>query len=113
MRLHHRVDGPEDAPVLVFSNSIGTTLELWEPQVPALSGRVPVRAPFAGEVLERSLGLGALVQPGDKALLMADTSRVWVQADLYEREVAGFLEAQRANLARALAGERVGTVITT
>ena len=42
MRLHHRVDGPEDAPVLVLSNSIGTTLELWEPQVPALSGRFRV-----------------------------------------------------------------------
>ncbi|HKP18436.1 MAG TPA: 3-oxoadipate enol-lactonase [Gaiellaceae bacterium] len=37
MRLHHRFDGPEDAPVLVFSNSIGTTLELWDVQVPAFA----------------------------------------------------------------------------
>lgn len=35
MTLHHRFDGPEDAPVLVLSNSIGTTLELWDPQLPA------------------------------------------------------------------------------
>jgi 3-oxoadipate enol-lactonase len=35
--LHHRWDGPEDAPVLVFSNSLGTTLELWDPQVPAFT----------------------------------------------------------------------------
>ena len=39
MRLHHRLDGPEDSPVLVFSNSIGTTLELWDPQVPAFVPR--------------------------------------------------------------------------
>ena len=36
--LHHRFDGPEDAPVLVCSNSIGTTLELWERQVGAFAG---------------------------------------------------------------------------
>ena len=35
--LHHRFDGPEDAPVVVFSNSLGTTLELWDPQVPAFT----------------------------------------------------------------------------
>jgi 3-oxoadipate enol-lactonase len=37
MRLHHRFDGSEGAPVLVFSNSLGTTLELWDPQVPAFA----------------------------------------------------------------------------
>ena len=36
--LNHRFDGPEDAPVLVCSNSIGTTLELWERQVDAFAG---------------------------------------------------------------------------
>jgi 3-oxoadipate enol-lactonase len=36
--LHHRFDGPESAPVVVLSNSIGTTLELWNVQVPAFAG---------------------------------------------------------------------------
>jgi len=36
--LHHRFDGPEDAPVLVLVNSIGTTLELWDAQVDAFAG---------------------------------------------------------------------------
>ncbi len=31
--------GPADAPVVVFSNSLGTTLEMWDAQVPALAGR--------------------------------------------------------------------------
>jgi 3-oxoadipate enol-lactonase len=37
MRLYHRLDGREDAPVLVFSNSLGTTMELWDAQVPAFT----------------------------------------------------------------------------
>jgi 3-oxoadipate enol-lactonase len=36
--LHNRLDGPEGAPVLVLSNSVGTTLELWDRQVPAFAG---------------------------------------------------------------------------
>jgi len=39
VRLHHRFDGPEGAPVLVLANSIGTALELWDAQVPALARR--------------------------------------------------------------------------
>lgn len=33
----HRFDGPEDAPVLLLSNSLGTTHEMWNPQVAALT----------------------------------------------------------------------------
>jgi len=36
-RVAYRFDGPEDKPVLVLSNSIGTTLEMWDRQVPELS----------------------------------------------------------------------------
>ena len=42
MRLHHRLDGPEDAPVLVLSSSLGTTLELWDANVGALAERCRV-----------------------------------------------------------------------
>ena len=37
--LHHRLDGPEHAPVLVLANSIGTDLSLWDDEVAALSAR--------------------------------------------------------------------------
>jgi 3-oxoadipate enol-lactonase len=40
--LRQTVDGPADAPVVVFSNPIGTALELWEPQLPALANRFRV-----------------------------------------------------------------------
>ena len=36
-RLAHRVDGPEGAPPVVLSNSLGTTWTMWDPQVHALS----------------------------------------------------------------------------
>jgi 3-oxoadipate enol-lactonase len=36
--LHHRIDGPADGPLLILGPSMGTTLDLWSPQVPALSG---------------------------------------------------------------------------
>ena len=37
-RLRYREDGPRDAPVVVFSNSLGTDLRMWEPQAHALAG---------------------------------------------------------------------------
>jgi len=36
-RLAYRFDGPTDRPVLVLSNSIGTTLKMWDRQIPDLS----------------------------------------------------------------------------
>jgi 3-oxoadipate enol-lactonase len=36
-RLHYRLDGPADAPVIVLANSLGTALELWDGQIAALA----------------------------------------------------------------------------
>ena len=36
-KLHYEIDGPDNAPVLLLSNSLGTTLAMWLPQVPALT----------------------------------------------------------------------------
>ncbi|PSS51202.1 3-oxoadipate enol-lactonase [Enterobacter sp. FS01] len=33
MDLEYRLDGPEEAPVLVLSNSLGTTWQMWQPQM--------------------------------------------------------------------------------
>ncbi|HEX4760887.1 MAG TPA: 3-oxoadipate enol-lactonase [Thermoleophilaceae bacterium] len=38
-RLHHRLDGPEDAHVLVLSNSLGSRHTMWDAQAPALVER--------------------------------------------------------------------------
>ncbi len=36
-RIHCRIDGSAGAPVLVLSNSLGTDLAMWDPQMPALA----------------------------------------------------------------------------
>jgi 3-oxoadipate enol-lactonase len=36
LELAYRSDGPIDAPAIVFSNSLGTDLRLWDPQIPLL-----------------------------------------------------------------------------
>jgi 3-oxoadipate enol-lactonase len=42
LELNHRINGPYDAPVVVLSNSIGASMEMWAPQIPALSVRFRV-----------------------------------------------------------------------
>lgn len=37
IRLAYQIDGPEDAPVLVLVNSLGTNLHMWEPQMARFS----------------------------------------------------------------------------
>lgn len=39
---HHLLSGPEDAPPLVLSNSLGATLAMWDPQHDALAERFRV-----------------------------------------------------------------------
>ncbi|MFD2642271.1 3-oxoadipate enol-lactonase [Pseudomonas japonica] len=40
--LNYQLDGPEDAPVLVLSNSLGTDLRMWDTQVPAFAAHFRV-----------------------------------------------------------------------
>lgn len=42
MNVNHELTGPEGAPVVVLSNSLGTDMRLWDEQVPALTGRFRV-----------------------------------------------------------------------
>lgn len=36
VKLHYRIDGPEDGAPLVFANSLGTDMRLWDPILPLL-----------------------------------------------------------------------------
>lgn len=55
-------------------------------------GRLVLRAPFAGLVLEMDAVPGEFVQPGPTTVLIGDLSRLWVLADLLERDLAAVLE---------------------
>jgi 3-oxoadipate enol-lactonase len=42
VRIHYDLQGPETAPVLVFSNSLGTDMSMWEAQAPEFAKRFRV-----------------------------------------------------------------------
>lgn len=49
----------------------------------------PLRAPFAGTVVERHATLGELVAPERNLFTLADLSRVWIWIDVYQRDLGG------------------------
>jgi cobalt-zinc-cadmium efflux system membrane fusion protein len=51
-------------------------------------GRVPMRAPIAGTVIERLVTLGQAVERATDAFKIADLAQVWVLLDLYEKDLA-------------------------
>jgi len=51
-------------------------------------GRVQMRAPISGTIIERKVTLGEAVERATDAFKIADTSHVWVSLDLYEKDLA-------------------------
>lgn len=73
MTLHYQLDGPEGAPVVVFANSLGTTLSLWEPQMAALTRYFRVlRYDTHGHGQTRKTGPVTLAQLGGDVLSLLD-----------------------------------------
>jgi cobalt-zinc-cadmium efflux system membrane fusion protein len=50
--------------------------------------RITLRAPIQGEVVERYAVLGQVVDPTQPILRIADLSRLWVELDLFERDLS-------------------------
>ena len=42
IQIYYELSGRADVPVVMLSNSLGTRLEMWDPQMPALTGRYRV-----------------------------------------------------------------------
>jgi Cu(I)/Ag(I) efflux system membrane fusion protein len=49
---------------------------------------VPIRSPASGYVLEKSIVEGGAVEPGARLYRIAPLDRVWVEAEVYEAELA-------------------------
>lgn len=68
---------------------------------------VPINAPASGVVTQSKAVEGAYVKAGDDLYTIADLSRVWVYADIYELELPQVHNGQMAEVASdALAGRR-------
>ncbi|WP_375228785.1 3-oxoadipate enol-lactonase [Roseobacter sp. S98] len=73
VRLHYRVDGPEDGAPVVFANSLGTDMRLWDPILPLLpEGLRLIRYDKRGHGLSTCppapYTMGALVTDAEKLL---------------------------------------------
>lgn len=49
----------------------------------------PLKAPFAGTIVDRHVTLGELVTPERNLFTLADLSRVWIWIDVYQRDLGG------------------------
>jgi cobalt-zinc-cadmium efflux system membrane fusion protein len=64
--------------------------------------RIPVRTPIGGTVIERNVTSGEFVGPDKPPLVtIADLSSVWVQADVFERDVRNISVGQKADVTTA------------
>jgi len=61
-------------------------------------GRVPLRAPIAGTVIERYVTLGEGVERSTDAFKIADLAKVWVLLDLYEKDLGRVHVGQKVEL---------------
>jgi membrane fusion protein, heavy metal efflux system len=86
----------------------------------ALASRMPIRAPINGTVIERTITDGQFAGAENTPLLtIADLSTVWVQADIFERDLHRIAAGQQADVTTAAYPDehfgaevaRIGTVV--
>ena len=68
---------------------------------------VTVSAPASGLVTARNIARGSRIGPADVALEIADLSRVWVMADLYEADLARVKVGMPASLELPALGRKL------
>lgn len=72
-----------------------------------VADNVPIRSPAEGYVTARNVVPGAAIQPGAPLFEVADLSKVWLLADVFEQDAARLRIGQKASLElTAYAGER-------
>ncbi|HEX5065101.1 MAG TPA: efflux RND transporter periplasmic adaptor subunit [Myxococcota bacterium] len=59
---------------------------------------LPIRSPVAGYVIEKNVSQGSAFEPGQRLYRIAPLSRVWVEAEVYELEMAAVAPGQRAQI---------------
>ena len=64
-----------------------------------LAGSVfPLTAPFAGRIIEKKAVLGELAPPDQSLFTVADLSTLWIEADLFEKDLARVRPGMQASV---------------
>jgi 3-oxoadipate enol-lactonase len=118
VRLHYRVDGPDDGPPVVFSNSLGTDFRLWDPIMPLLpKGLRIIRYDKRGHGLSSCpaapYSMGALVTDAEKLMdHLGVANSVFVGLSIGGLTAQG-LAVKRLDLVRAMVISNTGAKIGT
>jgi RND family efflux transporter MFP subunit len=66
---------------------------------PSGSGEtITIVSPISGRVVDRNVSLGEMVQPSDVLFTVIDLSDVWVEASVFEKDLAGIRAGQPAEI---------------
>lgn len=108
VRLHRVEDGPADGPVVVLANSLGTSLAMWDGQVPALAaGHRVIRFDLRGHG-----GSPAVPGPYEIADLGRDILGLLDELDLERADLVGIsIGGMGAMWVAAHAPARVGRLV--
>ncbi len=64
-------------------------------------GHFDVTAPFNGVVVERHAALGEVAGPTDRLMTVADLSKLWIELDIFERDLSKVSQGQMVAVATA------------
>ena len=99
-----RMPGGAGKGMIVSSKRRLLYFDVPESEIEAIgkSGKVKkalmIRSPLSGFVIERKAEEGSYIKAGTKVFQIADLSRVWVDAHIYEYELSWIAKGQRAEM---------------
>lgn len=103
--MQYRIDGPADGQTVVFANSLGTDLRLWDAVLPLLPGIRAVRFDKSGHGLSDIAGQGSIAGYAEDAAALIETvgqgPAVFVGLSI-GGQIAQHLAATRPDLLRGL-----------
>jgi cobalt-zinc-cadmium efflux system membrane fusion protein len=92
----HRTDLQASEQMLhVLGLTEGDLASMREPSHGAGAGRLSIRAPIAGTIIEKHAVSGEMAEPGKDVMLLSDLTTVWVWANVQSRDLARLLAAEK------------------
>ncbi|MEO0918114.1 MAG: alpha/beta fold hydrolase, partial [Pseudomonadota bacterium] len=107
VRLHAEVTGPENGPTVVFANSLGSTLHLWDPILPHLPDglrivRFDLRGHGKSDVPDGPYAMGQLISDAEAVCDAANLRDALFVGISVGGMIAQGLAVKRPDLIRAL-----------